>query len=391
MVKRNSTFAKVSPSYLYIEIKRRKDAYLASHPGAKLVNLSIGDTSEPIPDSIALAMQKSCADLSQRESYRGYGPEQGESALRGRISEKIYSGRIKPDEIFISDGAKCDLGRLQMLFGNDNAVALIEPGYPVYRDAALLMGQRELISFPASPENNFFPNLEGKRFDLLFFCSPSNPTGKAANRSELETLIKVARKNRAIIVYDAAYAAFVQGDQAARSIYEIEGANEVAIEVSSFSKSAGFSGVRLGWTVIPHALAYEGEAPGGLNRDWNRITTTLFNGASLISQAGGLEALSEEGFKKNQDVVLHYLENARLLKEALVKRGYEVYGGEHIPYLWTREPSCDAGHWESFDHFLNKKGIVVAPGAGFGASGAPFVRLSALASRNAILEAIERL
>lgn len=386
MTKRNPNLAKLNTAYLFPLIHQRKMEFLASHPEASLISLGIGDTTLPIVPYVANALKEAAAGLGTAERYTGYGPEQGQPLLRQRISSHFYKGIIKPEEVFVSDGAKCDIGRLQLLFGQEVRIALQDPAYPVYCDGSLMQGVKTIIPLPCMPENNFFPTLDCA-VDLIYICSPNNPTGSAATRAQLEKLVAFAKESGAIILFDSAYAAYIQDPTLPRSIYEIEGAREVAIETSSFSKIAGFTGVRLGWTVVPDTLTYEDGFP--IHRDWTRIMTTLFNGASNIAQKGGLAVLESQGWQEVSQQVAHYLESASLLKTALESRGYEVYGGVHAPYLWTRVKGRKS--WDVFQEFLEQHHIVTTPGAGFGPSGEGFLRLTAFAPRPQILEAVKRI
>lgn len=388
MARRNPHFSQLRPLYLFPEIQQRKEQFLAQNPQAKLISLSIGDTTEPLPPTCVESLIAAAQALGNPVGYTGYGPEQGELPLREKIAEVIYKGRVRAPDIFISDGAKCDVGRLQLLFGSNVSVALQNPAYPVYLDGCLIQGVKNRTLLPCTPENDFFPPLSNlPPFDLLYFCSPNNPTGAAATRKQLESLVEYARVNRTIILFDAAYAPFIQDPAIPKSIYEIPGAENVAIEISSFSKIAGFTGVRLGWTVVPEELKFEnGES---VRADWKRLMSTLFNGASNLVQKGGLGALSAQGQQEVKALADFYMENTRLLKERLISLGYRVYGGDHAPYLWLSFPGRKS--WDVFQEFLDRFHIVSTPGEGFGTCGQGFLRLSAFGHRNTLLEALERL
>ena len=387
MIQQNATMARLRSAYLFPEINARKKQFLANHPEAKLISLGVGDTTEPLPPSITKSLIEISQGLGTSQGYVGYGPEQGIDPLRQRIASVMYRDQVDADEVFVSDGAGCDLGRLQALFGSNVRIAIQDPTFPVYNDGSVIHGVREIHTMPCSSENGFFPRLEKvPPVDLIYFCSPNNPTGAVSTYSQLEELVAFARKNRAIIIFDTAYAAFIRDPKIPKSIYEIPGAQEVAIEVGSFSKLAGFTGVRLGWTVVPKALKYDNQQ--AVRNDWNRFITTMFNGASIISQHGGLATLSPQGFKEVTAIVDFYLENARLLKSALERKGYEVFGGSHAPYLWVRFPGRTS--WDVFQELLEKIHIVSIPGSGFGPSGDGFIRLSSFGSRENILCAIER-
>lgn len=389
MVKRNKNIAQLKSSYLFPEINKRKREFLASHPNAKLISLGIGDTTEPITPHVTQALKQASVQLGTLEGYCGYGPEQGMGDLRKKIAEQFYHGKVDPSEIFISDGAKCDIGRLQLLFGSDVTVAVQDPSYPVYVDGSVMMGLASgLVYMICTPENGFFPDLENTpRADLIYFCSPNNPTGAVATRQQLEKLVAFAKKNRSIIIFDAAYAAYIQDPELPKTIFEIEGADEVALETNSFSKIAGFTGVRLGWTVVPERLKFEDGS--SVKADWNRVVSTIFNGASIISQHGGLGVLSEEGKAETEKLISFYLENVSIIKEVLVKKGYSVFGGTNAPYLWVQFPGKKS--WDVFQEILEKTHIVTTPGSGFGPGGEGFIRISAFGHRSAILEAAHRL
>lgn len=387
-MKRNSNLEKLKSNYLFPEITVRKKQFLLQNPEADIISLGIGDTTEPIPKIISDSLVRASADLSIAEKYSGYGPEQGMDVLRKKISSKIYDNEIAPDEVFVSDGAKCDIGRLQMLFGNQISIAVQDPTYPVYLEGSLIQGVKNVVPMPCSPENDFFPDLSIlPRTDLIYFCSPNNPTGAAATKQQLEQLIHFAKRNHSILIFDAAYASFIQDPLLPKSIYEIEGAKQVAIEINSFSKLAGFTGIRLGWTVIPNDLKYDDG--NSVKADWNRLTTTIFNGASNISQLGGCAVLEEEGRLQVDLVNRFYLENARILRAAFEKLNYKVFGGQHAPYLWIQSDGQKS--WEAFQHFLESYHLLTTPGSGFGVQGEGFIRITAFNNRKNILLAAERL
>ena len=399
MPKRNSNIAKLQSGYLFPEINRRKKAFLDRNPKAKLLSLGIGDTTEPITPHIDKALVNAAASLGTREGYSGYGDEQGMAALREKIASVLYKGMIKGEEVFVSDGAKPDIGRLQLLFGNDAVVAVQDPAYPVYIDSTVMYGKtgkynesrkrfENIVYMPCNPENNFFPDLKKiPKADVIFFCSPNNPTGAVAARQQLKELVEYARKNKSIIVFDSAYSEYISDKNLPKSIYEIKGAKEVAIEVSSFSKPIGFTGVRLGWAIVPNELKF---SDGSFVRnDWNRITATLFNGASNIAQRGALAALDKKGLHEMKQTVAYYMENAGIIRKALKDAKCEAYGGENAPYLWARINGM--GSWEAFEHLLEEAHIVTTPGVGFGQNGEGFLRFSAFGHRENIVEAAKRL
>lgn len=402
MIKRNSGLANLTAGYLFPEIARRRREYAASNPDAKIISLGIGNTTEPLSNHIAKAMSDYALGLATPEGYSGYGDEQGNSALRAKIAETFYKNMAGADEIFISDGAKCDIARIQTLFGSKTKIAVQDPAYPVYVDGSVVTGAagknggkgyKGVTYLPCTPENNFFPDLSKvKKNTLIYFCSPNNPTGATASREELKTLVDFANKNGCIIIYDAAYFAFIRDEKLPKTIFEIPGARTCAIEVNSFSKPAGFTGVRAGWTVVPNELKF---ADGSLvNKDWNRIMTTLFNGASNIAQAGALAALDEQGIKDMTAQVDYYLENGRLIKATLdgenfKKHGVEVYFTGNGPYVWAKFPGKSS--WDVFDKILKECNVVTTPGSGFGPAGESFIRFSSFGHRADIEEACARL
>jgi len=398
MVKRNENIAKLQTGYLFPEINKRKNEFLEKNPDAKIISLGIGDTTEPVTPHITKALTRSATSLGTAEGYSGYGDEQGLAALREKIAATFYKG-ISGGEVFVSDGAKPDIGRLQLLFGNDVTVALQDPAYPVYVDSTVMAGKSGsyndsskkfdgIVYMPCTPDNNFFPDLENiARADVIFSCSPNNPTGAVATREQLQQLVEYAKKHKSIIIFDAAYSQYIQDENIPKSIFEIDGAKEVAIEVNSFSKSVGFTGVRLGWTVVPNELKFDDGTQ--VKHDWNRVMTTIFNGASNLAQAGGLASLDEEGLKEMKQTVSYYMENAKLIREALKELNCEVYGGDNAPYIWARIKGKSS--WEAFEYLLEQANIVTTPGVGFGQEGEGFLRFSAFGHREDIEEAIKRL
>ena len=399
MVARNKHMQKLKGSYLFREIDERKAALLRENPGVELVSLGTGDTSEPVPKTVVDAMVGAVKEMGTIEGYRGYGPDFGLPALRRAIARDHYGNLVSPEEVFVSDGAGCDIARLSLMLGNEATLAAQDPSYPAYVDCGVISGQtgsyneREhhycgVAYLPCRPENDFFPDLDrAPRTDLIAFCSPHNPTGTAATRKQMQALVDFARHHRSIILYDAVYTPFISNSDIPFSIYEIPGARDVAIECHSFSKSVGFTGIRLGWTVIPQELRYEDGS--SVAADWIRLTTTTFNGASLISQAGGLAALTLDGRRESNRLVGHYRTNACLLKQSLLKDGHTVYGGEHAPYLWLHLPGMNS--WDAFEEILRQAHVVTLPGSGFGPAGEGFLRLSTFGHREKIQKAAERL
>lgn len=386
MLKRPHHFERFQSAYLFSEIEARKAEFLKKRPEAQLVSLGIGDTKLPLPSVVVEALVRAAAELGTEEGYSGYGRTEGMNLLREALVRRFYP-HLSPSEIFISDGAKSDLGRLQMIFGSKCVVAVQDPAYPVYLEGSLFQEVEGLHLLPCLPENHFLPSLpEG--IDLLYLCNPNNPTGKALTFEELEAVVRCAEKNRFLIIYDGAYAAYIQDPtRYPSSIYAIEGAERVAIEVNSFSKLAGFTGVRLGWSVIPKALTFS--CGGSIWKDFSRFNQLLFNGASNIAQKGGLAVLSDEGYGATQRSIALTMENAALLKAAFERAGYTVYGGKHAPYLWIHTP--DIPSWELFQIFLEEKELIVTPGSGYGLSGEHFIRVSAFGKPSTIRSILERI
>lgn len=402
MIKRNSGFANLTAGYLFPEVARRRREYQQKHPDAKIISLSIGNTTEPLPAFIAKAMADYSMALSTKEGYSGYGDEQGNSELRKKIAETWYKGLATEDEVFISDGAKCDIARIQTLFGSKVKVAVQDPAYPVYVDGSVIVGAagengangyKGITYMPCIPENNFFPDLSKvKKNSLIYFCSPNNPTGACATKEDLTRLVDFANKNGCIIIYDAAYREFIRDEKLPKTIFEIPGSRTCAIEVNSFSKPAGFTGVRLGWSIVPNDLKF---ADGtSVNKDWNRVMTTLFNGASNVAQAGGLACLEPEGIEAMKNVIDYYLVNVKKIEETLrgenfKKAGVTLYSTGNSPYVWAKFPGKKS--WEVFDLLLDKCHIVTTPGSGFGPSGESFIRFSSFGHQEDVNEACERL
>ena len=396
MLKRNPCIANIKAGYLFPEIAKRRREYSAAHPEATIISLGVGNTTEPILPHINAGLAEGARKLGTAEGYTGYQDE-GLLELREKISRVYYKGRFAADEIFISDGSKCDIGRLQLLFGAGTPVAVQDPSYPVYVDGSVLIGAaggwqgsgyKGIEYLPCTAENGYFPDLSRLKPDcLIYFCSPNNPTGAVSSREQLDALVSAARKNGSIIIFDAAYCEYIRDPKLPKTIYEIEDAVSCAIEVNSFSKSAGFTGVRLGWNVVPKELKY----PGGesVKADWNRISGTIFNGASNIAQAGGLAALDSEGLEEIRSLTGFYLENAKLIRSALEKLGIPCVGGDNSPYIWARFPQRDS--WEVFSEILEKCQVLTTPGSGFGPAGQSFIRFSAFGHRGDVEEACRRL
>jgi LL-diaminopimelate aminotransferase len=397
MITRNPSLARVRAGYLFPEIVRRRREFEAAHPnGARIISLGVGNTTEPVPPHITSGLIEGAKALGRAETYSGYQDE-GLLSLRLRISEAFYKNVFTPDEVFISDGAKCDIGRIQLLFGANVMVAVQDPSYPVYVDGSVLIGSagawrdggyEGLVYLPCTAENGYFPDVSRiPEHALVYFCSPNNPTGAVASKKQLAALVAAAREKRCVIIFDAAYAEFIRDPALPKTIFAIEGAETCAIEVNSFSKPAGFTGVRLGWSIVPKALKYaDGE---NVNADWARVTSTVFNGASNIAQAGALAALDGDGLKEIRELTDFYLGNAHLIRERLQTLGISSMGGDNSPYIWASFPKRDS--WDVFTEILEKCRVVTTPGSGFGPAGQSFIRFSAFGHRADVEEACERL
>lgn len=405
MFKINDNFCRLPESYLFSEVARRINAFKEANPEADVIRMGIGDVTLPLCPAAIEAMHKAVDDESRTETFHGYGPEQGYPFLRDAIAENDYRARginIVADEIFVSDGAKSDTGNIGDLLDADNVVALTDPVYPVYADTNVMAGRAgelnadgswsRLVYLPVTAANDFEPALPACRVDVIYLCYPNNPTGTALTRSQLQKWVDYARKEGALIMFDSAYEAFIHTPDVPHSIYELPGAEEVAIEFRSFSKTAGFTGVRCGYTVVPKALkAKDGEGNEvSLNRLWNRRQCTKFNGASYISQRGAAAIYTPEGRRQATEAVEYYMTNARVLREGLAEAGFEVFGGVDAPYVWLKTPG-DMSSWEFFDLLLEKAGVAGTPGSGFGPAGEGYFRLTAFNTHENTLRAIERI
>ena len=405
MAQINENFIKIPATYLFSEIAKRVSQHKAEHPEALIIRMGIGDVSLPLPDASVDAMIKAAEEQRHAETFRGYGPEQGYAFLRDAIVENDFKSKgidIESDEIFVSDGAKSDTGNIGDIFDQNNRVAITDPSYPVYVDTNAMGGRAgeptasgewtNLVYLSCNADNNFVPALPTVKVDLVYLCYPNNPTGTTLTKEQLTVWVKYARANDVVILFDAAYEAFITEENVPHSIYEIEGAKDVAIEFRSFSKTAGFTGTRCGYTVVPKQLV--GNSANGekisLNKLWNRRQTTKFNGTSYVVQRAAEATYSAEGKKQVKALIGFYTENARIIREGLLKAGYTIFGGVNAPYVWAKAPA-GMGSWEYFDYLLKEKNIVTTPGAGFGASGEGYVRFSAFGSRENTIEAMKRL
>ena len=404
MITINENYLKLQTGYLFPEISRRVRAYQAKNPNAKIISLGIGDVTQPLAPTVISAMKKAVDDMARAETLRGYGPEQGYDFLINAIIENDYKARgveLEPGEVFISDGAKCDTGNIQEIFGLDNIVAVTDPVYPVYVDTNVMAGRtgkaddqgqyERIVYMPCTAENHFVPDLPAKPVDLIYLCFPNNPTGAVASKEVLTKWVDFARTHKAIVLFDAAYEAFITEPDVPHSIYEIDGAKDVAIEFRSFSKTAGFTGVRCAFTVVPKQLkAYAGDGRAvAIHALWSRRHCTKFNGASYISQAGAAAIYTPDGKKQTRQIIDVYMKNAVLIRESLIKLGYEVYGGTNAPYIWMKTPR-GVSSWDFFDRLLTKANVVGTPGAGFGPAGQGYFRLTAFGQPGDVTEALKR-
>ncbi len=401
----NENFTKLKAGYLFPEIGRRVGAFAEANPEAPIIKLGIGDVTEPLPEAIRVAMHKAVDELGNRDTFHGYGPEQGHAFLREAIAKTDYQSRgcdVSADEIFVSDGSKCDTGNILDILGPGNTIAVQDPVYPVYVDTNVMAGNTGeaddagryggLVYLPCTAENNFSPAVPDQKVDLIYLCYPNNPTGSVATSSQLKAWVDYARSHGALILFDAAYEAFITDPSIPHSIYEIEGAREVAIEFRSFSKNAGFTGVRCGFAVIPKELV--GTTTTGdkvpLHQLWNRRQSTKFNGASYIVQKGAAAAYSETGREQIGELINFYMANAQIIREALGGLGITCFGGTNAPYVWLKTPG-GLDSWAFFDKLLTETHVVGTPGSGFGASGEGYFRISAFNSRENVEEAMSRI
>jgi len=401
----NEHYLKLKAGYLFPEIGRRVKAFAQAHPDAKIIRLGIGDVTLPLAPAVLEAFHAGVDDLARAETFHGYGPEQGYEFLIEAILEKAYGPlgvQLKSSEVFISDGSKCDVANILDIFDLGNVVAICDPVYPVYNDTNVMVGRtgeadekgyyRGVVYLPCTEENQFIPELPREKVDIIYLCYPNNPTGATASREQLARWVEYAEEHGAVIFYDAAYEAFITEPNIPHSIYEIPGAERCAIEFRSFSKTAGFTGVRCGLTVVPEALT--ARATGGnevpLNKLWHRRQTTKFNGVSYPVQRAAAAVYSDEGWRQTQEVIGYYMENARIIREGLKAAGIVCYGGVNAPYIWLKTP-LGLTSWEFFDKLLEECHVVGTPGSGFGPSGEGHFRLSAFGDQTKVEEAVTRI
>ena len=400
----NDNFQKLQKSYLFIEIANKVKAYKDSHAGVDIISLGIGDVTQPLAPVVIAAMQKAVFEMGDKNTFKGYGPEHGYDFLRRAIVENDFAPRnvqIDLDEVFVNDGAKSDTGNIGDILGLNNTICVTDPIYPVYIDSNVMGGRAgdqengtwsNIVYVPCTAENNFTPQIPDRHVDIIYLCYPNNPTGTVISREELEKWVRYALANHSIIMYDAAYEAYIQDEDIPHSIYEIEGAKKCAIEFHSYSKTAGFTGVRCGYTIVPKELAaYNGKGEEVcLNQLWARRQGTKYNGTSYISQRAAEATYTPEGKEQIRASIKYYMDNARIMRDALKRLGLTVYGGENAPYLWVKTPD-GVSSWTFFDELLRDAHVVCTPGVGFGPSGEGYVRFTAFGSRENCIEAMYRI
>ena len=401
----NGYYSQLKGNFLFSEVNRRAAAYAQAHPEAKLVKMGIGDVTRPLVPAVIQAMHQAVDDMSHAETFHGYGPEYGYDFLRQAILHRDYLSRgihFDSDEIIVSDGAKCDVGNIQELFSPDCVVAVTDPVYPVYVDTNVMSGRggnfsaakggyEKIVYLPASAENGFVPDLPKVPIDVMYLCFPNNPTGMTLTKAQLKVFVDYAIANKVLILYDSAYEAYISEADKPHSIYEVEGAKSCAIEFRSMSKTAGFTGTRCAYTVVPKELIAKDTFGNtvSLHDMWARRAATKFNGVSYITQRGAEAAYSDEGYRQIQAVIADYMENAKIIRESLTKAGYAVFGGVNAPYIWVKVPDGDS--WAFYDTLLQKYHVIGTPGAGFGAAGEGYLRMTAFASRESTLIAMDRI
>ncbi len=401
----NEHFLKLPSNYLFADIAKKVNAFKVSHPKANVISLGIGDVTQPLCPAVIEAMHKAVDEMANGATFHGYGPEQGYLFLREAIAKNDFLPRgihLSPDEIFVNDGAKSDTGNIQELVRWDNSVGVTDPIYPVYIDSNAMIGRAGTLDtdgkwsnvayMPCTADNNFTPQIPDRRVDIIYLCYPNNPTGTVITRDELRKWVNYAIKNDTLIFYDAAYEAYIQDPDIPHSIYEIKGARKVAIEFHSFSKTAGFTGVRCGYTVVPKELTaatLDGERVP-LNHLWDRRQCTKFNGTSYISQRAAEAIYSPEGKEQVRATIKYYMDNAKMMRDTLTSLGFKVYGGENAPYLWVKTPD-GTGSWKFFEEMLYGAHVVCTPGVGFGPSGEGYIRLTAFGDQHDCAEAMERI
>ncbi len=400
LLKVNQNFVKLPNSYLFVDIAAKVSRFSEQHPETNIIRLGIGDVTRPLPKAVVTAMKKAADEMGEAKTFRGYGPEAGYEFLRAAIAEHDFKGRgvqIDTDEIFVSDGAKSDTGNIGDIFAVDNVVAVCDPVYPVYVDTNVMAGRAgeydenkgwsKIVYMPCLKENNFLPQLPKERVDIIYLCFPNNPSGVGISRSELKKWVDYANDNESLILYDAAYEAFITQQDMPHSIYEIDGAKKCAIEFRSFSKTAGFTGTRCAFTVIPKDLIFNNIS---LNKLWDRRQSTKMNGVSYVVQRGAEAVYTEDGMREVKENIAYYLNNAKIIMDGLKSAGFEVYGGVNSPYVWLKTPN-GLSSWEFFDLLLEKTGVVGTPGSGFGINGEGYFRLTSFNTKENTQIAVQRI
>lgn len=391
----NENFFELENNHLFATVLAKKNKYIEEHPNCEIINLGVGDVTLPLANSVIKAMHKAVDEMASKETFKGYGLVPGADFLREKIAEYEYKKRginIDKEEIFIADGTKSDLGNIIELFSKDNIVAITNPVYPVYRDTNIMQGRNKIVYLNCKEENNFVPNLPKEKVDIIYLCCPNNPTGTVLSKEDLKMWIDYAKENKSIIFFDSVYEIFITDGKIPHSIYEIEGAKDVAVEFRSFSKLAGFTGVRCSFVTIPNSLKIykkSGEEVS-LQLLWRRMQNSKFGGVSYITQRGAEAVYSDEGQKEIKQNIKYYLENAMYIKTELQKIGFVVYGGENSPYIWLKVPNGEDS-WSFFDKLLNEANVVGTPGAGFGICGEGFFRITAFGSKEDSKKAIDRI
>lgn len=401
----NEHFLKLSDNYLFADIAKKVNAYKVSHPKERVISLGIGDVTQPLCPAVIEAMHKAVDEMAVKATFRGYGPERGYDFLREAIVKNDFLPRgihIDPNEVFVNDGAKSDTGNIQEILRWDNSIGVTDPIYPVYIDSNVMIGRAGVMEngkwsnvnyMPCTAENHFIPQIPDHRVDMIYLCYPNNPTGTVLPKEELRKWVNYAIHNESIILYDAAYEAYIQDDSIPHSIYEIRGARKVAIEFHSYSKTAGFTGVRCGYTIIPKELmatTLDGKEKVSLNHLWDRRQSTKFNGTSYISQRAAEAIYTPEGKEQVKETIKYYMDNARIMHSALTRLGFDVYGGVNAPYLWVKTPD-NTPSWKFFEEMLFGASVVCTPGVGFGPSGEGYIRLTSFGDRADCEEAMQRL
>ena len=404
MFRANGNFSYLKGSYLFAEVANRVAAYQKEHPEADIIRMGLGDVTRPLAPAVLEAMHKAVDEMGALETFRGYPPTEGYPFLREAIAKFDYSDRglsIKPDEIFISDGGKSDCGNIPELFGQNTIVAVTDPVYPAYVDGNVMDGRggkynpaidgyEKIVYLPCTEENNFVPALPEREVDVIYLCYPNNPTGTTLTRDQIKVFVDYALKTGTLIIFDSAYEAYIREDDVPHSIYEIPGAEACAMECRSLSKTAGFTGIRCAYTVIPHALKYKDDFGNQveLNKIWKRRGSSKFNGVSYVTQRGAEAIYTPEGRAQVDEILNYYMENARIMRKSLAEAGYTAFGGKSAPYIWLK---CEKDSWDFFDELLRDKNIVGTPGVGFGAAGDGYYRMTAFASRENTIKAMERI